>query len=123
MVWPHLEAICERFPPTLVHGDFVEENLRVTAENGHRRLVPLDWEKAGWGVPAVDLVRVDVDLYYELAGEWLRSSRRELAELVLAGKIFRVLVHRWTEKSIGKAKRAEARLAKLMSDAGWETER
>ena len=119
-VWPRIESICERFPRTLVHGDLVEENLRVTTRNGSRRLVALDWEKAGWGVPAVDLVRVDADLYRELTQQWLACSREGLEQLVFVGRLFRVLVHRWTAKSIGKTERADVRLGRLLAEARWE---
>jgi hypothetical protein len=117
-VWPCLEAFCGRFPRTLVHGDFVEENLRVV--NGRApRLVPLDWEKAGWAVPAIDLVRVDPDPYYELTGDWLCSSQEELERLVAVGQIFRVLVHRWARKPIRKVAAYAARIESACDAAGF----
>lgn len=118
--WPRVEEICARYPRTLVHGDFVEENLRVVAEPRPERLVPLDWEKAGCGVPAVDLVRVVPDLYWRLTRRRLGGTRREFDELVLVGMVFRVLVHRWTGKSIRKARDAAARLDELMTSLEWQ---
>jgi hypothetical protein len=115
-LWPRIEETCSSFPRTLVHGDLVEENLRLLPAPDGQRLVALDWEKAGCGVPAVDLVRVDPELYWEMACGWLGSTRGEFDRLVLAGRIFRLLTHRWAEKSIRKAERAEARLTKLLAE-------
>jgi aminoglycoside phosphotransferase (APT) family kinase protein len=120
-VWPRIEGICARFPDTVVHGDVAAENLRVVGVGSTRRLVPLDWEKSGWGVPAVDLVTADPGVYWQLTGGWLRTSREAFDELVSVGRIFGVLLHQWAAKSIGKAERTEARLGKLLARSGWET--
>jgi aminoglycoside phosphotransferase (APT) family kinase protein len=122
-VWPQIERVCSRFPRTLVHGDLVEENLRVRATPRGPELVALDWEKVGWGVPAVDLVRVDPELYWTTAKRWLGGTRAEFDRLVLVGRIFRVLVHRWAEKSIRKAEHAEARLGRLLAELAAEGQR
>jgi len=115
-VWPDLEQVCRRFPPTLVHGDLVEENLRLRATPAGPVLIALDWEKVGWGAPAVDLVRVDPDLYWSRAQRWLGGTRAEFDQLVRAGLIFRVIAHRWAEKSIRKVQHAESRLSRLLAE-------
>lgn len=117
--WQEIEGICGRFPETLVHGDLVEENLRVVHSDGRRTLLALDWEKAGWGCLAVDLVRVDPDGYFAANRDWLEASREEFDLFLRVGQIFRQFVHAWTEKSVGKIERGERRLAKIVSDAGW----
>jgi aminoglycoside phosphotransferase (APT) family kinase protein len=116
-LWPSFERVCAHFPSTVVHGDLVEENLRLRTGPDGPALVALDWEKVGWGVPAVDLVRVDPELYWSKAHGWLGGTRDEFERLLLVGRIFRVLVHRWTEKSIDKAERAEVRLGRLIAAA------
>ena len=114
--WPLVETICEGVPFTVVHGDLVEENLRLRRAGDRVEIVPLDWEKAAWGLPAIDLIRLDPALYWRLTRSWLCLSQEHVSRLVVVGRIFRVLTHRWTEKSVGKAERAEARLATLMDE-------
>ena len=53
--WGALAHRCTAMPHCLVHGDFIAKNVRV--RDG--RLFALDWEEAGWGVPAEDLGALD----------------------------------------------------------------
>lgn len=104
-MWPAIERWCERLPRTLVHGDLVSKNVRVRAEPRGRSLVVMDWETAGWGIPAVDLAQfplersryislsLDLDAYWAVVRPWWPSiglpDLRRLAEL---GKAFRLIV-------------------------------
>jgi aminoglycoside phosphotransferase (APT) family kinase protein len=115
-MWSDIERLCRRYPRTLVHGDLVEENLRFRSTPRGPELVALDWEKVGWGVPAVDLVRVDPDLYWSRAHRWLGGTKAEFEQLVRVGLVFRVFAHRWTQKSIRKARHADARLSRLLDE-------
>ena len=62
--WSELERVCEGIPDTLVHGDFIDNNVHVREEPSGLVFLPFDWEKAGWGVPAEDLSSVDGDVYW-----------------------------------------------------------
>jgi hypothetical protein len=84
------------------------------------RVALLDWEKAGWSAPAVDLPRLEIENYRTLVAGWLPISAVDSDEMVRIGRIFRVLVHRWSAKPLRKVARYERRLASLMSEAGWE---
>src|SRR5262249_55908333 len=53
--WPEVELACEGLPRTMVHGDFRPKNVRVRGRDANATLFALDWEMAGWGVPAADL--------------------------------------------------------------------
>ena len=55
--WDQVEAACAGIPRTLVHGDFVRKNVRLRHTPHGTELLALDWETAGWGVPAIDLCR------------------------------------------------------------------
>jgi len=59
--WSEIEGVCRGMPSTLVHGDFRPRNAFVRLHPEGVRLFPLDWETAGWGVPAADLTRIDLD--------------------------------------------------------------
>jgi hypothetical protein len=55
-------------------------------------VLPIDWETAGWGLPAADLARVDVDAYADIVREWwpgvdITAVRR----LARVGRVFRFL--------------------------------
>ena len=56
--WGELTAFCETLPTTLVHGDFVSRNLRITRGDGAIGLSVFDWETAGLGMPAPDLAQL-----------------------------------------------------------------
>jgi hypothetical protein len=57
--WDEVQRLLERVPRTLVHGDFVNKNLRVLPGATGPALMVFDWEMAGWGIPATDLAHVD----------------------------------------------------------------
>jgi aminoglycoside phosphotransferase (APT) family kinase protein len=118
-LWPLITRTCSAFPRTIVHGDLVEENLRLLPVNDGHVLLALDWESAGWGVPAIDLARVDPDLYWDRTSSWLGGTRDEFDRLVLAGQIFGVFTDRWAAKSVPKVERVEARLATLVTHEAW----
>jgi aminoglycoside phosphotransferase (APT) family kinase protein len=101
--WPHVERNSDGLPRTLVHGDLAPKNLRVHGTGPAAKLIPLDWEAAGWGVPAADLCAIDVDVYCSEAREtwpWL-----ECHIVSRIGKIGRVL--RWLAAILWAATRLE----------------
>jgi aminoglycoside phosphotransferase (APT) family kinase protein len=55
--WADLRELCDRHPPTLVHGDLAPDNLRVCPDGGGARLLVFDWGESGCGPPAVDLTQ------------------------------------------------------------------
>jgi aminoglycoside phosphotransferase (APT) family kinase protein len=96
-------------PLTLVHGDFVAKNLRVRNSQEGPILLPLDWETAGWGVPAADLAQVvgraarpDLATYWSIVREssW-ELDLPTLQRLADLGVVFRVLAAiRWTSEAL-----------------------
>jgi hypothetical protein len=60
----------EGIPSTLVHGDFSPKNVHIRAGNASVDVLPLDWETAGWGVPARDLSDVPIELYCAAVQQW-----------------------------------------------------
>jgi aminoglycoside phosphotransferase (APT) family kinase protein len=53
--WDEVVRTAALLPSTLVHGDLVRKNLVVRRRAGAFGVVALDWEKGGWGAPALDL--------------------------------------------------------------------
>jgi hypothetical protein len=98
--WEELEEICAEAPSTLVHGDFRPKNVFVRDEPEGRRLLVIDWETCGWGVPAADLAAsrhadaptVDLDAYCRIAEkQWPGFDRPLARRLIRVGLIFRQL--------------------------------
>jgi len=111
-LWPSIERFCERIPRTLVHGDLASKNVRIRAEQTGQSLLVMDWETAGWGIPAADLAQfplersqyislsLDLEAYWTVVQPWWPSvglpDLRRLAEL---GKAFRLIVAlAWTNE-------------------------
>jgi len=55
--WDDLDDICDDVPPTLVHGDLVAPKVRIAEGPDGEALLAFDWERAGWGTPAIDLAQ------------------------------------------------------------------
>ena len=90
--WDKLKAFCEGAPQTLVHGDFVAKNLRLRSSQSGLILLPFDWGEGGWGIPAVDLMHVDVTSYWSIVhSQWPWLSVEVIRRLAIVGKIFRSL--------------------------------
>jgi len=99
--WPHVERACQGLPVTLVHGDFRPKNVRIRAAGGSATFLAIDWEMAGWGIPAADLacafgpgplVRIEARTYQEtVAGLWRDPDGSALRRASILGRIFQAL--------------------------------
>ncbi len=89
--WTALERLCEGAPETLLHVDLKENNIRILETDDGPVFLPIDWEMAGWGVPAIDLVKCpDIALYAELVRpQWPALTLEKVACLRDAGLVFR----------------------------------
>jgi hypothetical protein len=112
--WGEVQAMCDALPRTLVHGDFVDRNLRLKSD----AIVAFDWEVSGWGVPAPDVYEFavnatpdDLSTYGSAIAEYVRGvDHDELQALLIMGKGFRLLasvdwasrhlVHPWPERGM-----------------------
>ena len=97
--WPRIARFCARMPSTLVHGDLATRNVRVRIDEAGSRLLVMDWETAGWGIPAADLTQFalesltpDITSYWSVVQpSWPQLDLTYLRELVDVGRIFRVI--------------------------------
>ena len=98
-LWDELEEICDVMPRTLVHGDFVNKNLRIRDAATGPALLVFDWEFAGWGVPAADLAqlidrgaRPDLDLYCSILNrEYSHLDLRDIQAVAACGNLLRMV--------------------------------
>jgi thiamine kinase-like enzyme len=105
MRWPDLALICARTPTTLVHGDFIDKNVRVGDDSGAERpLYVFDWEVAGRGSPAVDLATSNwgahddgIREYFDVAREhWSGLTENDVRRMLEVGRVFRYVASiRW----------------------------
>jgi hypothetical protein len=102
--WPQLTVGHPELPTALVHGDFVDKNIRL--QDGSRLLV-FDWENAGWGFPAADIA--------------------QLAEGPVSGlhEYWATVVESWPTLSFDDVQRVArlGRLLRLMAAMDWEASR
>jgi len=128
--WPGIEDACSLLPDTVVHGDFIDNNVHVSGDAGDPSLVAIDWEKAGWGRPAEDVSGVDLAVYHESVREaWPHLASSDLRRAAGAGRMLRCVVYldwiasRVTAKRISEvrddARRCRAWLSRQARSARW----
>jgi aminoglycoside phosphotransferase (APT) family kinase protein len=138
--WTQIAAFCDRVPRTLVHGDLAAKNARIRASQDGNRLMILDWETAGWGVPAIDLAQFTAGSLSPSLTAYSQSRDRlgaivdwpegpELALLAGIGGIFRLiaaaswetdsLLTPWVERSMRNMKNYHAAMAACLREARW----
>jgi hypothetical protein len=97
--WAQIDAACRVLPFALVHGDLACKNVHLRAAAHGIEFIVLDWETAGWGVPAVDLcqldgkpVRPDLGTYRSLVRAGGHAvTKAQIDELARVGGIFRMI--------------------------------
>ncbi len=109
--WSEIQQCCAGVQPTLVHGDFRPKNVRIRVDSSGPGLFPIDWETAGWGIPAADLtpsrgslaIQVNIDIYWSIVREfWPGLDIQVIRRLAQVGKIFRRLAYvNWESATLG----------------------
>ena len=100
--WAGVERACMGLPPTLVHGDFQRKNTYIRNGVSGPELFAIDWETAGWGVPAVDLTRIDLSTYWSVVRCcWPDVRLEEVRRLTAVGRLFLQLAAiRWVSPEL-----------------------
>ncbi len=121
--WPEIEAFCSRLPLAIVHGDFAALNLRLRRDGGSAKLVAFDFEKAGVGVPAIDMVRgLDLQAYWsEVHHRWPELTIDHVREMALIARIFRPLSHNWARKTPQKLYDHYVHMQQTIEALGWNS--
>ena len=100
--WAALACACTGLPATLVHGDLQRKNLYVRNDAGQTALYAIDWETAGWGVPAADLARIDLPTYWSVVRSvWPDVRLEDARRLGAVGRIFvQLAALRWASPQL-----------------------
>lgn len=86
--WGRVEAICREVPSTLVHCDFRPKNAFMKRDANGLSLWPIDWEMAGFGLPAADLTRIDLLTYWStIQADWPHVTLETVKCLASAGHV------------------------------------
>ncbi len=128
--WAEVEGTCAAMPRTLVHGDFGGKNVRVRRDPSGLTLLPVDWEQAGWGVPAADLSRVDAVTYLStVERHWPQLDLSAVERLINVGKMLWCfaavpgeafsLGNPWPSRVMGKMVYYHSLLSEATRNAGW----
>ncbi len=90
-------------PATLVHGDLRRKNFYIRNGAGQTALYAIDWETAGWGVPAADIARIDLPTYWSVVRSvWPDVRLEDVRRLGAVGRIFLELIGiRWVSPQLG----------------------
>ena len=91
--WAHIEAGCLGAPATLVHGHFRPERAALRIDrDGVPSLLPMHWERAGWGPPSVDLTRIDVAAYWNVVhDDWPGVDLSTVRRLAATGRVLEAI--------------------------------
>jgi aminoglycoside phosphotransferase (APT) family kinase protein len=90
--WSEVEELSAGLPATVVHGDFRPKNVYLRPAGSGIACYPIDWETAGWGVPAADLTRIDTTVYWSVAREWREGLTLDMVNrLAQIGQVFRTI--------------------------------
>ncbi len=117
--WSLVEALCRDAPDTLVHGDVQAKNLFLSRDGDGHLLRVIDWEMAGFGCPAADLTRLDLDHYWPVVRTaWPDMTLGGVRCLATAGHIFQAVAYVYWLTAWFKCEREEDRrmvVPKLMT--------
>ena len=125
--WDEIDRFGRSFPPALAHGDFTAKNVFVSAPNSGRRLSVMDWDVAGWGVPASDAVAADLECYGRMIGvSWGQISSATWRAFAAMGTVFRhilwmeaessALSGEWVERPVRKLELCRSGLAHALGE-------
>jgi hypothetical protein len=128
--WSDLESACSSAPRTLVHGDFVGKNVRVQSRAGRNVVLAFDWEQAGWSVPAIDVIKVDLEAYWRRVERiWTDMTLTDLLLIRNVGTVFRSIAAAgwaaqslhlpWVDDAMDKMRAYDSRLTRALEAAPW----
>jgi hypothetical protein len=128
--WSRYANLDQGMPCALVHGDFIENNVRIRTDNDEIVVLPFDWEKAGWGIPVEDISNVDINAYWSTVREhWPNLSFQNLAWLTHVGKVYRCIVfldwiapglaRQSKEQPMNDLKKCDSWLGDLLKPTQW----
>lgn len=91
--WEKVNSIYDQMPKGFIHGDFLGKNLRVRNNSHESKLVVFDWENCGWGLPGVDIFKLNLNNYWlKVRHHWKDITLGDIKQMSNLGKLLRTLV-------------------------------
>lgn len=126
--WESIAAVYDRMPKGLIHADFKAPNLRIGNDPAGDRLLVFDWEDAGWGLPGIDMWRLNpADYWIQVRKQWTGISFETITQLSKLGKLLwcfnaiawqaESLRHQWLERAMIFMKAYDERLSGAIQEA------
>jgi len=115
--WQEIDEFCARLPLTIVHGDFAALNIRIRGGG----IVAFDWEKAGVGVPIIDIARgLDLEAYWRgVQPTWPDLTIEDVQRMASVARVFRPLSHNWARKTLEKLRDHYIHMEHTIQTMGW----
>jgi len=86
--WAEIRGLYDRLPKSCIHADFKKGNLRLRDYNGEKTLLVFDWEESGWGLPGVDMWRMDPRAYWlKVRHRWSGITQEDTVTLAFLGRL------------------------------------
>jgi len=138
--WSKIEEICNQMPRCIVHRDFIAKNVWINASDEGLKIAVIDWEVAGWGVPAEDLGALDftygcfsgldVGAYHKASKKyWPEVNESMIEEWINFGVLLRhlswisktaeLLRPDWFEKPMNDMKQYQTSLTLALERMRW----
>lgn len=130
--WASVEDAFKTMPRTIVHNDFTKYNVRVRHDGSTTKLLPFDWEVAGWGLPTVDVINADLNEYWRRVQPYWgsRFDRDALQRALWIGMLLRggvaalhwecTKMHReWLKWPIQNVQRYVERMTQAQQGLDW----
>jgi len=87
--WETVRGLYKQMPKGMIHGDFKTKNLQVRRDSHGVSLVVFDWEDSGWGLPGIDMWRLNhKDYWIKVRDHWRDISFEHVMQLSNLGKLF-----------------------------------
>ena len=125
--WDRIYTLYEQMPKGFIHGDFKVENLCVRSSNNENALFVFDWEFAGWGLPGIDMWRLNIENYWlKVRTFWQDITFEEIKQIANLGKLLwclsaidwvtKSLAYEWIDKPMCRIKFYEEHLSAAIRD-------
>lgn len=121
--WDNISSACDDMPKTFVHGGIKPLNMLVREEREELIVYFIDWEVAGWGVPAPDLAPrsqypnglINAKIYLQYVNDqWPGMKLKDIKRMAATGYFFRRLAATdWATSSFSRYPEGALRLLEI----------
>jgi hypothetical protein len=125
-----IRASIDDMPRCLVHADFVAKNVRIESRGENAVVWVMDWDIAGWGAPAPDMEKLDLEAYgAAVSRHWPSLDLPTLRRMAALGSVLRNiglieattpgLQYEWVDDTMGELTSYSQDLRSTLRRLGW----